>query len=160
VLFVKRLSLPAGSSDAIRRERGVELARRGRVHGHLASHLRRDAQHVHSFHFVENDDAAAARRGEEHRLVVRPRFGLEHRPRGDDDRIAIEDAEAERDEADAGAVLAGFVALHEPAARERGEQPVRARLRKPECFADCGHAASPRLRVQVEEDVDGLVDAG
>ena len=109
---------------------------------------------------VEHVQPPGARAGQEDRLAERPRrAALEHRPRCLDQRLALEHAEPERDQRDAGPIAAERVALDQAAPRRatraagaRSTSAARARARART------RRAPPALLVQVEEQLERLVD--
>ena len=85
---------------------------------------------------------------------------LQHRPRRGDERLALERAEREAEQADARAIAPGVVLLDQLAPAQRREQAMHAALGQLERAADLADALRLGLRVQVEQHFEGFVDRG
>src|SRR5262249_10840896 len=144
------LQRPFTRAQELGREREVELPDRRRVRWDLRAHARRRAQEAAALLLVDHVQTARARARQEDRLAEALGQLFEARARGGDERLALEHAEAQREQRDARLVAPARVLLDQPAARERREQPVRGRLRQLERAAELGHTARrAALLVQV-----------
>jgi len=132
----------------------------GGVHGHSVADPGGGAQEALPLHLVEHPDATRPRCSEEDRLAAGGGLLLQRRARQAHHGIALLHAQAQCQQGRAGLVATAAGPVHQPAARQAGQQAVDARAGEAERAPDLRHAAGAGLAMQVEQQVQGLVEAG